>query len=110
MRESWKLYEGFVVAEACDLLPPPCKHRSNLVANYLALLLLAFVQAGILEALVEVIVSSEEALAIQATILLAELLYMASVHLPSESSRHCHWLPTLMSQAAAFSSPQEKRM
>ncbi|KAK8769271.1 hypothetical protein V5799_014264 [Amblyomma americanum] len=49
MRESWKLYEGFVVAEACDLLPPPCKHRSNLVANYLALLLLAFVQAGILE-------------------------------------------------------------
>ncbi|KAH9366540.1 hypothetical protein HPB48_010306 [Haemaphysalis longicornis] len=84
--------------------------RSNLVANYLALLLLAFVQAGILEALVEVIVSSEEALAIQATILLAELLYMASVSLPSEASRHCHCLPTLMSQAAAFGSAQEKRI
>ncbi|KAH6941719.1 hypothetical protein HPB50_022930 [Hyalomma asiaticum] len=110
IRESWKLYEGFVVAEACDLLPPPSKHRSNLVANYLALLLLAFVQAGILEALVEVIVSSEDALAIQATILLAELLYMASVYLPSEAGRHCHCLPTLMSQAAAFGSPQEKRI
>ncbi|KAL1438612.1 hypothetical protein MTO96_047969 [Rhipicephalus appendiculatus] len=110
IRESWKLYEGFVVAEACDLLPPPSKHRSNLVGNYLALLLLAFVQAGILEALVEVIVSSEDALAIQATILLAELLYMASVYLPSEASRHCHCLPTLMSQAAAFGSPQEKRI
>ncbi|XP_065290010.1 rapamycin-insensitive companion of mTOR [Dermacentor albipictus] len=110
IRESWKLYEGFVVAEACDLLPPPSKHRSNLVGNYLALLLLAFVQAGILEALVEVIVSSEDALAIQATILLAELLYMASIYLPSEAGRHCHCLPTLMSQAAAFGSPQEKRI
>lgn len=111
LRESWKLYEGFVVAEAQDLLPPPSQHRSNLVTNYLALLLLAFVQAGILEALVEVIVSSEEEdLAIQATILLAELLYMASVCLPSEASRHCHCLPTLMSQAAAFGSAQEKRI
>ncbi|CAN8003661.1 unnamed protein product [Ixodes hexagonus] len=110
MRESWKLYEGFVAAEGRDLLPPVTRHRSNLVANYLALLLLAFVQAGILEALVEVIVTSEDAMAIQATILLAELLYMASMFLPSETSRICHCLPTLMSQAAAFDSCQEKRI
>ncbi|KAM7287109.1 rapamycin-insensitive companion of mTOR isoform X2 [Ixodes scapularis] len=110
MQESWKLYEGFVAAEGRDLLPPVTKHRSNLVANYLALLLLAFVQAGILEALVEVIVTSEDAMAIQATILLAELLYMASMFLPSEASRHCHCLPTLMSQAASFDSCQKKRI
>lgn len=110
MQESWKLYEGFVAAEGRDLLPPVTKYRSNLVANYLALLLFTFVQAGILEALIEVIVTSEDAMAIQATILLAELLYMASMFLPSEASRYCHCLPTLMSQAAAFDSCQEKRI
>ncbi|XP_064476967.1 rapamycin-insensitive companion of mTOR-like [Ornithodoros turicata] len=108
MQESWQLYQGFVAAEGKDLLPPVAKHRSNLVWNYLALLLLAFIQAGILEALVEVIVSSDDATL--ATILLAELLHMANIFLPADSSHHCHCLPSLMLRAASDAYPAEERI
>ncbi|XP_076355898.1 rapamycin-insensitive companion of Tor isoform X1 [Tachypleus tridentatus] len=109
MQHSWQLYEGFVAAEGRDILPHVAKHRTNFVENYLALLLFAFVQIGVLEALVAVIVCDDPHLSVRATILLGELLYMASSLLPPECSHHCHCLPSLMSHAASFETFPQKR-
>lgn len=49
MRESWRLMEGFVAEEGKALLPHLAKTRPNLVENHMALVLAAFVSAGLLE-------------------------------------------------------------
>ncbi|XP_071486718.1 rapamycin-insensitive companion of mTOR-like [Diadema antillarum] len=109
MKSSWSLQEGFIVAEAMDLLPNRAVTRPNLTENHLALLLLAFINAGLLESLVEVVTSDNENLSIQATILLGELLYMADKILPPECEQHHHCLPTLMTLAASFDVPLLQR-
>ncbi|XP_041475993.1 rapamycin-insensitive companion of mTOR-like isoform X2 [Lytechinus variegatus] len=109
MKSSWNLTEGFVVAEALDLLPNRAITRPNLTENHLALLLLAFINAGLLESLVEVVTSDNANLSIQATILLGELLYMADKILPPECEQHHHCLPTLMTLAASFDVPLLQR-
>ncbi|XP_030844625.1 rapamycin-insensitive companion of mTOR-like isoform X2 [Strongylocentrotus purpuratus] len=109
MKTSWNLTEGFVVAEALDLLPNRAITRPNLTENHLALLLLAFINAGLLESLVEVVTSDNANLSIQATILLGELLYMADKILPPDCEQHHHCLPTLMTLAASFDVPLLQR-
>lgn len=49
MRESWRLTEGFVAEEGKMLLPHLAKTRSNLVDCHMALVLSAFISAGLLE-------------------------------------------------------------
>lgn len=69
--------------------------RHNLLNNYLSALLVAFIDAGLVEALVEVgsrrrshsedLASKdkeENAISIKATLLLGELLYLTNTHLP----------------------------
>uniref|UniRef100_A0A673JGQ4 RPTOR independent companion of MTOR, complex 2 a n=1 Tax=Sinocyclocheilus rhinocerous TaxID=307959 RepID=A0A673JGQ4_9TELE len=90
----------------CSLCPP----RPDLMDNYLALLLCAFIHSGLLEGLVEVITSSDDGVSVRATILLGELLHMANTILPHSHSHHLHCLPTLMNMAASFDIPQEKRL
>uniref|UniRef100_A0A8C2HT81 RPTOR independent companion of MTOR, complex 2b n=1 Tax=Cyprinus carpio TaxID=7962 RepID=A0A8C2HT81_CYPCA len=86
-------------------------HRKpDLMDNYLALLLCAFIHSGLLEGLVEVITSSDDGVSVHATILLGELLHMANTILPHSHSHHLHCLPTLMNMAASFDIPQEKRL
>ncbi|XP_033871166.3 rapamycin-insensitive companion of mTOR-like isoform X1 [Acipenser ruthenus] len=109
-QDSWRLSDGFVAAEAKFLLPHRARSRPDLMDNYLALVLSAFISSGLLEGLVEVITSSDDHVSVRATILLGELLHMANTILPHSHSHHLHCLPTLMNMAASFDISQEKRM
>nr|XP_009293661.1 rapamycin-insensitive companion of mTOR isoform X1 [Danio rerio] len=109
-QDSWRLSDGFVASEAKIILPHRARSRPDLMDNYLALLLSAFIHSGLLEGLVEVITSSEDSVSVRATILLGELLHMANTILPHSHSHHLHCLPTLMNMAASFDIPQGKRL
>uniref|UniRef100_UPI0037E8DDC5 rapamycin-insensitive companion of mTOR-like n=1 Tax=Semicossyphus pulcher TaxID=241346 RepID=UPI0037E8DDC5 len=109
-QDSWRLSDGFVASEAKTLLPHRCCSRPDLMDNYLALVLSAFIHSGLLEGLVEVITSSDEALCICATILLGELLHMANSILPHSHSHHLHCLPSLINMAASFDITPDKRL
>ncbi|KAF7460418.1 Hypothetical predicted protein [Marmota monax] len=84
--------------------------KPDLMDNYLALVLSAFIRNGLLEGLVEVITNSDDHISVRATILLGELLHMANTILPHSHSHHLHCLPTLMNMAASFDIPKEKRL
>ncbi|KAA0720012.1 Rapamycin-insensitive companion of mTOR AVO3 -like protein [Triplophysa tibetana] len=109
-QDTWRLSDGFVASEAKIILPHRARSRPDLMDNYLALLLSAFIQSGLLEGLVEVITSSDNDISVRATILLGELLHMANIILPHSHSHHLHCLPTLINMAASFDIPQEKRL
>ncbi|XP_022101706.1 rapamycin-insensitive companion of mTOR-like [Acanthaster planci] len=109
MQPSWQLSEGFIVEEGKAILPHRAATRTNLTENHLALILLAFTNAGLLESIVEVITSGSEHLSIMATILLGELLHMADRILPPECEQHHHCLPTLMILAASCDVPVLQR-
>ncbi|XP_041757371.1 rapamycin-insensitive companion of mTOR isoform X1 [Coregonus clupeaformis] len=109
-QDSWRLSDGFVAAEAKVLLPHRARSRPDLMDNYLALVLSAFISSGLLEGLVEVVTSSEDQISVRATILLGELLHMANTILPHSHSHHLHCLPTLINMAASFDIPKEKRL
>ncbi|CAI9743243.1 rapamycin-insensitive companion of mTOR [Octopus vulgaris] len=109
MREEWKLLEGFVAEEGRAILPHLAKVRPNLIENHLALILAAWIETGILQALVEVITSTEGHLFIRAVILLGELLHMANTLLPHECTTHSHCLPNLMAVASSFDIPGQHR-
>ncbi|XP_026090678.1 rapamycin-insensitive companion of mTOR-like isoform X3 [Carassius auratus] len=109
-QDSWRLSDGFVASEAKVILPHRARSRPDLMDNYLALLLCAFIHSGLLESLVEVITSSDDGVSVCATILIGELLHMANTILPYSHSHHLHCLPTLMIMAASFDIPQEKRL
>ncbi|XP_056402076.1 rapamycin-insensitive companion of mTOR isoform X2 [Hyla sarda] len=109
-QESWRLSDGFVAAEARTILPHRARSRPDLIDNYLALVLSAFITNGLLEGLVEVITSSDDDVSVRATIILGELLHMANTILPHSHSHHLHCLPTLMNMAASFDISKEKRL
>ncbi|XP_055488041.1 rapamycin-insensitive companion of mTOR isoform X1 [Leucoraja erinacea] len=109
-QDSWRLSDGFVAAEAKTILPHRARSRPDLMDNYLALVLSAFINNGLLESLVEVLTSSNDGVFVCATILLGELLHMANNILPYAYSHHLHCLPTLMNMAASFNISQEKRL
>ncbi|CAH2296451.1 rapamycin-insensitive companion of mTOR [Pelobates cultripes] len=109
-QECWRLSDGFVAAEAKTILPHRARSRPDLMDNYMALVLSAFISNGLLEGLVEVITSSDDDVSVRATIILGELLHMANTILPHSHSHHLHCLPTLMNMAASFDIPIEKRL
>ncbi|XP_073418744.1 rapamycin-insensitive companion of mTOR isoform X3 [Dendrobates tinctorius] len=109
-QESWRLSDGFVAAEAKTILPHRARSRADLVDNYLALVLSAFITNGLLEGLIEVITSSDDDVSVRATIILGELLHMANTILPHSHSHHLHCLPTLMNMAASFDISKDKRL
>ncbi|XP_034152350.1 rapamycin-insensitive companion of mTOR isoform X4 [Esox lucius] len=109
-QDSWRLSDGFVAAEAKVILPHRARSRPDLMENYLALVLSAFISSGLLEGLVEVVTSSEDQVSVRAIILLGELLHMANTILPHSHSHHLHCLPSLINMAASFDIPQEKRL
>ncbi|NXG36221.1 RICTR protein, partial [Dromaius novaehollandiae] len=109
-QDCWRLSDGFVAAEAKTILPHRARSRPDLMDNYLALVLSAFITNGLLEGLVEVITSSDDHVSVRATILLGELLHMANTILPHSHSHHLHCLPTLMNMAASFDIVKEKRL
>uniref|UniRef100_A0A665T2J1 RPTOR independent companion of MTOR, complex 2b n=1 Tax=Echeneis naucrates TaxID=173247 RepID=A0A665T2J1_ECHNA len=109
-QDSWRFSDGFVASEAKTVLPYRSRSRMDLMDNYLALVLSAFIKSGLLEGLVEVITSSDDVTSIRATILVGEVLHLANIILPQSHSHHLHCLPTLMNLAASFDIAPEKRL
>ncbi|XP_035698302.1 rapamycin-insensitive companion of mTOR-like [Branchiostoma floridae] len=108
-QDTWQLSQGFVVEEAKSILPSRMSSRTNLIENYLGLVLSAFLNAGLLESLVEVIRSSDNHNSVRATVLLGELLHMANRLLPHECGQHSHCLPSLVNLAASFDVSAQER-
>jgi len=96
-QESWKLSDSFIAAEGRSILPHLSSHRCvsvlanqpqlrmsfivtllllssrpNIVVQHLAVLLYSFLEAGLLGALVEVIVDEDTFLSVRSTILLGK--------------------------------------
>ncbi|KAM8887321.1 rapamycin-insensitive companion of mTOR-like [Spinachia spinachia] len=109
-QDTWRLSDGFLAAEAKVILPHRARSRPDLMDNYLAFVLSAFISSGLLKGLVEVVTSSDDQLAVRATILLGELLHMANSILPHSHSHHLHCLPSLINMAASFDIAQQKRL
>ncbi|KAJ9598512.1 hypothetical protein L9F63_010802, partial [Diploptera punctata] len=104
-RDAWKLQDGFISAEGKDVLPHLAKYRPNIVEMHLALLLYTFLEAGLLDTIVEVIVSSDTYISVRATVLLGELLYLIHKLLPPECCNLTPALPNLLSYASDPSVP-----
>lgn len=102
-QDSWRLNEGFVAAEGRSVLSHLAKYRPNIVVNHLSALLQAFLDAGLLAAIVEVIVAEDTFLSVRATILLGQLLHMIHVLLPPECCNITPPLPSLMWYAVGAS-------
>ena len=100
---SWSLFDGFLTSDEIALLPHLARSRPNLVRNHLALLLYAFMQAGVIEALCHTVIHTSTLLAIRSTILLGELVHRAQQDLPVECCEPMYALPQLISQAAGCS-------
>uniref|UniRef100_A0A0N8ES09 Putative rapamycin-insensitive companion of tor n=1 Tax=Aedes aegypti TaxID=7159 RepID=A0A0N8ES09_AEDAE len=100
-QDSWRLNEGFVAAEGIAVLPSLASRVPNVSDIHLALLLYCFIENGLLNALVEVIISSDTFISVRATILLGKILHQMHLLLPAEicNSTPSSTLPTLISKA-----------
>ncbi|OTF78377.1 hypothetical protein BLA29_001901, partial [Euroglyphus maynei] len=107
--DEWQLYDGFIAKEAEDILPSLAGGRLNFIINHQALLLQSLIEFGILEALLNVILESNDTSAVNlSTIMLGELLHLSGKYLPQSSYAHrCQSLPTLV--AASVSNSRERR-
>nr|CAD7462148.1 unnamed protein product [Timema tahoe] len=99
-QDIWRLSEGFVAAEGKAVLPHLAKFRPNIVEIHLSVLLYTFLEAGLLDAIVEVIVTSDTFISVRATILLGELLQLIHLLLPPECCNITPPLPNLMVHAS----------
>ncbi|XP_059471780.1 rapamycin-insensitive companion of mTOR [Neocloeon triangulifer] len=101
MQDAWKLSDGFVALEGKSLLPHLSVFRPNMVEIHKALLLQTFIEANLLEALIEVIVTSDSFISLRAAILLGQILQMSRNLLPTGCALPS--LPTLISYASGSS-------
>jgi len=74
----------------------------NITANHTGLLILCLVRSGLLEALVEVILTSDTFLSVRATVLLGELLCLSDHFLPTDCFDPSQSIPSLVEQAMGF--------
>ncbi|XP_056646449.1 rapamycin-insensitive companion of mTOR [Diorhabda sublineata] len=102
---SWRLSEGFVVAEGRSVLPHLAKTTPSTTDMHLALLLYCFLENGLLAALTEVIATSDTFICVRASILLGELLRLIQVLLPPGCCNVSPSLPSLL-EYATKSKPQ----
>ncbi|XP_063621105.1 rapamycin-insensitive companion of mTOR [Cydia splendana] len=100
-QDSWRLNEGFVAAEGTAILPHLSATGSDITEIHLALLLQCFLEAGLLDGLTEVIVTSDTFISVRATVLLGQLLHLIHLLLPPQVCSITPALPLLMSQAAS---------
>ncbi|XP_055600389.1 rapamycin-insensitive companion of mTOR isoform X2 [Uranotaenia lowii] len=100
-QDSWRLSEGFVAAEGIAVLPSLASRVPNISDIHLALLLYCFIENGLLNALVEVIISSDTFISVRATILLGKILHQMHLLLPAEicNATPSATLPTLIAKA-----------
>lgn len=69
-QDSWRLSEGFIAMEGRCVLPTLANRVPNVCEIHLSVLLYCFLETGLLNALVEVIVSSDTFISVRATVLL----------------------------------------
>ncbi|XP_039749145.1 rapamycin-insensitive companion of mTOR [Pararge aegeria] len=100
-QDSWRLNEGFVAAEGVAILPHLSATGPDIIEIHLALLLQCFIEAGLLDGLAEVIVSSDTFISVRATVLLGQLLHLIHLFLPPQICNLTPALPSLISQASA---------
>ncbi|KAM7347580.1 rapamycin-insensitive companion of Tor isoform 2-T10 [Cochliomyia hominivorax] len=96
---NWLLSNGFVAAEGRSILPSLAARTPNICEQQLALQLYCFLETGLVNALVEVIVTSEIAISVAATVLIGKILHLMHTHLPADISSSSPALPTLISHA-----------
>lgn len=96
---NWLLKNGFVAAEGRSILPSLAARAPNICEQHLALQLYCFLETGLLNALVEVIVLSEVPVSVAATVLVGKLLHLMHTHLPPDICSTSPALPTLISHA-----------
>lgn len=99
-QDSWGLNEGFVAAEGIAILPHLSATGSDITEIHLALLLQCFLEAGLLDALAEVIITSDTFISVRATVLLGQLLHLIHLLLPPQICSITPAVPSLLSQAA----------
>lgn len=98
-QDTWLLSNGFVSAEGRSILPSLAARAPNVVEQHLALLLYCFLETGLLNALVEVTVSSDPFVSVRATILIGKIVQLMHTHLPADICSTSSTLPTLVSHA-----------
>jgi rapamycin-insensitive companion of mTOR len=98
-QDSWRLTEGFVAMEGRSILPSLASKVPNICEIHQAFLVYCFIENGLLNALTEVIVSSDTFISVRATILLAKLLQLIHTMLPADICSSSSALPTLISKA-----------
>ncbi|KAI9140964.1 Rapamycin-insensitive companion of mTOR, N-term-domain-containing protein [Paraphysoderma sedebokerense] len=88
---------------SCSALKPlPYIDRLNLLDHYTAMLLLIFVEGGLLEALIDLIGTSEKSVATRATILVGEIIDLCNRLLPASVGLKVQSLPGLFKLASSF--------
>lgn len=95
-QDAWRLSEGFVAAEGRSILPTLAKTGPNVCEIHTAMLLYCFLESGLMDALVEVIVSSDTFISVRATVLLGKLTHLMHRLLPPDISAASSALPTLI--------------
>ncbi|KAH8404427.1 hypothetical protein KR222_010690, partial [Zaprionus bogoriensis] len=98
-QDSWLLNNGFISAEGRSILPSLAARAPNVVEQHLALLLYCFLETGMLNALVEVVVSSDQFVSVRATVLIGKIVQLMHTHLPADICSTSPALPTLISHA-----------
>ncbi|XP_004525858.1 rapamycin-insensitive companion of mTOR isoform X2 [Ceratitis capitata] len=98
-QDAWLLSNGFVAMEGRFILPSLAARAPNICEQHLSLLLYCFLETGLLNALVEVIRSSDAHLSVRATVLIGKILHLMHTHLPADICSTSPALPTLISHA-----------
>ncbi|XP_055843320.1 rapamycin-insensitive companion of mTOR [Episyrphus balteatus] len=98
-QDTWLLSNGFVAMEGRSILPSLASRAPNICEQHLALLLYCFLETGLLNALVEVIVSSDTFISVRATVLIGKILHLMHTHLPADICSTYPALPTLVTHA-----------
>lgn len=74
-QDAWRLGEGFVAMEGRHILPSLANRVSNISEIHTSLLLYCFLETGLLNALIGVIVSSAAFISVRATILIGKFTF-----------------------------------
>lgn len=98
-QDSWRLTEGFVSTEGRAVLPSLAARVPNICEQHTAFLLYCFLETGLLNALVEVVVTGDTFISVRATVLIGKLLQLMHTHLPADIINTASALPTLVSHA-----------
>lgn len=98
-QDSWRLSEGFVAMEGRSILPTLAKSVPNVCEIHTALLLYCFLETGLMDSLVEVIVTSDTFISVRATVLLGKLIHLMHRLLPADISSTSSALPRLVTYA-----------